>query len=189
MTSTTISERPAEATETSSTTTMPGDVVLRPARTTDLPRIVELNNASTPAVPHTGESEMAELVDSSTLTLVAAEPETDEPVGFVVAFDGDATFEAENFDWFAERDYSHYYVDRIVLGEGARDRGVGRKFYDEIFDEARRNGRKEVTCEVNIEPMNAGSLRFHGRLGFEDRGEQLIHEGTVTVRKLAAPVR
>ncbi|ROS73532.1 GNAT family N-acetyltransferase [Cellulomonas sp. PhB143] len=165
------------------------DVVVRKARDEDLARIVELNNASTPAVPETGARDMRELVEASTLTLVAAEPGSDEALGFLVAFDGGLDdFDAENYAWFEERGFDHYYVDRIVVGDGARGRGVGQRFYEEIFAVAKAEGRESVTCEVNIDPMNAGSLRFHGRLGFEGRGEQRIHEDTVTVRKLAAPV-
>lgn len=181
MTSTTadIAERTVE----------PDDVVLRPARTDDIERIVELNNASVPAVPTTPIEDMARLIEDSTLTLVATGPDSDEALGFVVTFDGGLDdFDAENYMWFEDRDFSHFYVDRIVLGEGALGLGIGQQFYDKIFEIAREEGRETVTCEVNVDPMNAGSLRFHGRLGFEGHGEQRIHEDTVTVRKLAASV-
>ncbi|GIJ00538.1 hypothetical protein CLV28_1247 [Sediminihabitans luteus] len=163
-------------------------LVLRPARSEDIERIVELNNASTPAVPMTPLEDMRELVEESTLTLVAAEPTTDEPVGFVVTFDSGADFDAENYAWFEERDFDHYYVDRIVVGAEARDQGLGQRFYEEVIEIARREGRAEVTCEVNVEPVNPGSLRFHGRLGFEDQGEQLTKGGDVVVKKFALPL-
>ena len=80
------------------------------------------------------------------------------------------------------------YVDRIVVGEGARGAGVGRALYAAVFARARDFGRAEVTCEVNVRPANPGSLAFHARLGFERLEEQETKGGAYRVALLAAPV-
>ena len=163
--------------------------LLRPATDADISRLVSLNNAAIPAVPDTPADDMTELLDASSLALVAVDPETPaDPLGFVVALEGGEDWSGENYAWFEERGLDHLYVDRIVVGEGARGRGIGRLFYDAVFDAARTAGHDVVTCEVNLNPPNPGSMRFHGRLGFEERGQQLTKGGDVLVAKLAADV-
>lgn len=168
---------------------MPTATLLRPVTDMDVDRLVVLNNASVPAVPDTPADDMAELLDASSLALVAVDPETpSDPLGFVVALDGGEDWSGENYAWFEERGLDHLYVDRIVVGEGARGRGIGKLFYDAVFDAARIAGHDVVTCEVNLNPPNPGSLRFHGRLGFSERGQQLTKGGDILVAKLAAEV-
>ncbi|MDR7384334.1 GNAT family N-acetyltransferase [Promicromonospora iranensis] len=168
---------------------MPTATLLRPATDADVSRLVTLNNASIPAVPETPADDMVELLDASSLALVAVDPGTPaDALGFVVALDGGEDWSGENYAWFEERGLDHLYVDRIVVGEQARGRGIGRLFYDAVFDAARTAGHDVVTCEVNLNPPNPGSLRFHGRLGFEERGQQLTKGGDILVAKLAADV-
>lgn len=52
-----------------------------------------------------------------------------------------------------------------------------------MFDAASKQGRDEV----NVDPPNPGSLRFHDRLGFTEVGRQATKGDTVTVALLAAP--
>ena len=164
--------------------------VLRPATDADISHLVSLNNAAIPAVPDTPADDMSELLDAASLALVAVVAETPaRPLGFVGALEGGEDWEGENYAWFEERGLDHLYVDRIVVGEGARGRGIGQLFYDAVFDAARTAGHDVVTCEVNLDPPNPGSMRFHGRLGFSERGQQLTKGGDVLVAKLAADVR
>jgi uncharacterized protein len=161
-------------------------VLLRQVRPADLPRIVELNDAASPAVPVTTAADMARLLGLSSLALVAMD--ADEVVrGFVVAVDPGAAYESENYRFFENRGRPHVYVDRIVVDPEARGSGIGRVLYDAVFERARSTGRPEVTCEVNLEPPNPGSLAFHERLGFEKVAEQSTKGGTIRVALLAAP--
>ncbi|MBL0887684.1 GNAT family N-acetyltransferase [Myceligenerans indicum] len=167
----------------------PASPLLRPATASDVPALVELNNAATPAVPVTPADAMQDLLDISSLALVATDPENSaDPLGFLLALDPGAEYSSENYDWFEDRGLDHLYVDRIVLGERARNRGIGRQLYDAVFDAAREAARDVVTCEINLDPPNPGSMRFHGRLGFEQTGEQLTKGGEVLVAKMAAQV-
>lgn len=94
--------------------------------------------------------------------------------GFVITFAAGSTYDSENFGWFAERYDDFCYLDRIVLHEGLRRRGLGTFVYDEVELAAKRHGR--LTLEVNLAPRNDPSLAFHagrsyvevGRLG-DDR--------------------
>ena len=164
--------------------------LIRPLAAADLERIVELNNAAYPAVPVTDAAEMAALVELSSFGVVAEQE--GEVVGFVLAIDPGANYSSENYTFFAERaaetGLQSLYVDRVVIDVDHRGRGTGRVLYSAVFDRARADGRDEVTCEVNLDPPNPGSLAFHARLAFVRVGEQSTKGGSVRVALLAAPV-
>ncbi|MCU1584184.1 MAG: family N-acetyltransferase [Microbacteriaceae bacterium] len=158
---------------------------LRPIAASDVPRIVELNNAAAPAVPITPAEQMTELIGQADLTFAVVDP-ADAVLGFLIGFRPGSSYSSENYRYFAERGTDFLYIDRIVVDPDRRGAGVGRTLYTEVFDLARAEGRTEVTCEVNTDPPNPESLAFHSRLGFERVGEQSTKGGTVTVALLAA---
>ena len=153
---------------------------------TDIPRLVELNDAASPAVPITSESEMAALLDSAGFTFAARDGEI--LIGFVIGMRAGADYASENYRFFDSRSSDFLYVDRIVIDEAQRGSGRGRALYAAVFELARVEALREVTCEVNLDPPNPGSLAFHDRLGFTRIGEQETKGGSVTVALLAAVV-
>jgi predicted GNAT superfamily acetyltransferase len=170
------------------------DAVLRPLTDSDLPRLLELNHAAVPAVNDVDAGELRALLGAATLAVGAVRvghPDAaagDDLVGFVIALAPGADYASENYRWFGGRGSRFLYVDRIVVGEGARGAGVGVLLYDAVFEAARASGAVEVDCEVNVEPPNPGSMRFHSRLGFAEVGRQSTKNGTVEVALLARPV-
>ncbi|KQZ98465.1 GNAT family acetyltransferase [Mesorhizobium sp. Root157] len=101
---------------------------------------------------------------------------------FIMTFDQDADYDSPNFLWLRQRYPRFVYVDRVVVDEAARGRGHARRFYEDLFEHARRAGHSVVTCEVNAEPPNPASDAFHIRLGFHEVGTAAIHGGKKTVR-------
>jgi uncharacterized protein len=152
----------------------------------DAGSLASLNDAAHPAVPLTTEDEMGRLLTLSTLALGL---EIDGALaGFVLAMAAGLDYDSENYRWFEARGVDHLYVDRIVVAESQRGRGWGPLLYAAVFDEARARGCDEVTCEVNLEPPNPGSLSFHRRLGFDQIGTQATKGGAVVVALMSAPV-
>jgi predicted GNAT superfamily acetyltransferase len=91
--------------------------------------------------------------------------------GFVVTFAPGSPYDSENYRWFTERHGdSFYYLDRIVLADNHRRRGLGTFAYDEIERHARRYGH--LALEVNLVPRNDVSLAFHDRRGFVEVGQR-----------------
>lgn len=88
--------------------------------------------------------------------------------GFVITFGPGSSYDSENYRWFSERHRDFYYLDRIVLAEEHRRRGLGTFVYDEIEHVARRYGR--LGLEVNLVPRNDISLAFHDRRGYVEVG-------------------
>jgi uncharacterized protein len=104
---------------------------------------------------------------------------------FMLTFDQTARYNSPNFLWFRARSPKFVYVDRICVSPSARGRGLARRLYQELFEQARRTGHGIVVCEVNIDPPNPDSDAFHASLGFSAIGQAAIHGGAKTVRYMA----
>ncbi len=78
----------------------------------------------------------------------------------------------------AQRYDDFLYVDRVVVAPEFRGRKFADRFYDDLESFARDRGVSRITCEVNAEPPNPVSLRFHERRGFREVG-QLLYSGKV----------
>jgi len=164
-------------------------VPLRELTPADLEQLVELNNHNVPAVSPSDLDGMAALLAESDSTVaVVADDDPSVVLGFALLFRAGADYGSENYRWFEARSSDFFYVDRIVVADDAQNAGVGRALYAAIFDAARERGLSEVTCEVNVEPPNPGSMRFHGRLGFAEVGRQSTKNDTIVVAMLAAAV-
>jgi predicted GNAT superfamily acetyltransferase len=60
-------------------------------------------------------------------------------------------------------------VDRIAIAATARRRGLASRLYED-FAATLASAVNLMTCEVNIRPPNAQSMRFHTHLGFRQVG-------------------
>lgn len=107
---------------------------------------------------------------------------------FIMTFDQDASYDSPNFLWLKQRYPRFVYVDRVVVDETARGRGHARRFYEDLFEQAKRAGHGVVTCEVNADPPNPASDAFHTRLGFHEIGTAAIHGGKKIVRYFAREI-
>lgn len=95
----------------------------------------------------------------------------------LIAFDERADYDSPNFRWFKDRLERFVYIDRIVVDERARGRGLARGLYGQLFDLARAAGHTVVACEVNAMPPNPGSDAFHASLGFVEAGNAALNPG------------
>jgi uncharacterized protein len=99
--------------------------------------------------------------------------------GFLIAFDQDAAYDSVNFLWFKARFARFVYVDRIIVADHARGRGLARTFYEALFERARNAGHNRIVCEINIDPPNPGSMAFHAVMGFAEIGRAELSSGKV----------
>lgn len=102
---------------------------------------------------------------------------------FLLAFDRDADYDSPNFRWFRARYPRFVYIDRVVVADAARGRGLARLLYLDLF--AAAAGHERIVCEVNSDPPNPASDAFHRAMGFAEVGSAAIHDGTKTVRYLS----
>ena len=136
---------------------------IRVVRGDDLVRLHEINQASRPGVGDVTIDAFGALVEAGHLTLVAEVEGV--PVGFILCMLEGLDYQSLNYRWVSERYARFAYCDRIAIAAAARGGRLGEALYDEA---ARRLSslRDTLICEVNLEPPNPGSLRFHRRLGF-----------------------
>jgi predicted GNAT superfamily acetyltransferase len=156
---------------------------IRDLVTNDLDAALALNNAAVPALNELDMTELTRLFGEAAFAL-AAGPVGFGLEGFCLAFDPGAPYESLNYRWFSARYESFTYLDRIVVDPNRRGSGIGAALYAEL---ERRIGmaRPWLLCEVNVRPLNAGSLRFHHRIGFSEVGQQDTDGGNKTVSLLA----
>ena len=140
---------------------------VRAAVTADHAAVLAMNNAAAPNVNVLELHEWEWLVAHASYFRVCEE--ADGLAGFVLCLPWDVDYWSENHKWFLARYDAFLYLDRVVVAERARGAGIGALLYADMH--AFAAGRwPRVTLEVNLEPPNPGSVRFHERLGYERVG-------------------
>ena len=146
--------------------------VVRNIEIADLSRVLEINNANTPGVSELTQSEL-ETDIKNCLHALAIDNEQGDVCAFCITFDPCAPDAGANHQWFAERYKSFVYLDRIAIDSNHQNRGLGALLYQSVEQHMLRSAEHSLLCcEVNLEPPNPGSLRFHKRIGFTEVGQR-----------------
>ena len=129
----------------------------------DVRRIWVLNESATPGVGRITEEEVERLLGYSALALGGFDG--DKLLGFVLCLLPATDYSSLNYRWFCERYTDFLYVDRIAVATDFRGQRVGAMLYEHVFAYAETRALP-VMAEINLEPPNPGSIRFHERHGF-----------------------
>jgi uncharacterized protein len=139
---------------------------LRPLRDTDVADVLALNDANVVKLAPMDEARLQQLRHLADRFDVL---DVDGAfAGFVITFTSGTDYDSDNYQWFSSRHPSFYYLDRIVLHERFRRRGLGGFVYDELERAAAPYQRLDL--EVNLVPRNDASLAFHARRGYVEVG-------------------
>jgi predicted GNAT superfamily acetyltransferase len=153
--------------------------MLRDATPADFDAILLLNEESVRFLSLLTRERLADIHGEAAYRRVFVD--RDRVVAFVLALREGCAYDSLNYRWFAARYPRFLYVDRIVVANSHHRRGIGEALYADLFDFARRTGAPCVTCEIDIEPPNETSSRFHRRHGFIEAGTQSVAAGTKRV--------
>ena len=143
----------------------------------DTATIVALNEAVVDVTSPMDGARFQHLLELSDFCIVAEEG--GKVIGFVIAMQDGAAYENANFEWFSERLKKFVYIDRVVIGEGGRGKGLGKQLYDQVSGAAKKGGRLVMAAEMDFVPPNVGSLAFHKKSGFFALGARTYDTGKV----------
>ena len=149
----------------------------------DVAAVLALNADVVELTSPMDEARFDALFEAASLRLVAEHD--GEVLGFLLALADDRSYENANFAWFSARLRSFLYVDRVVVSARSRGLGIGQLLYGALFDSAARSGLLNVCAEIDLDPPNEGSLRFHERSGFVRIGTRTMDGGKVLSMQLA----
>lgn len=162
-------------------------IVLRDTVPADHDRILALNRASEAVLSPLTPERLCALIAQSWRHRVACRQ--GEVQAFLIALAPGADYDSPNYRWFMQHDTDFIYVDRIVVDADARQAGLAARLYDDLIAAARHRGCARVTCEIDIEPPNPASFRFHARYGFVEVGTQHVAGGRKRVSLQALDLR
>ncbi len=143
-------------------------MILRPITTADHAEVLALNETNVELLAPLEEARLVQLLSwADTAAVIDVDGSF---AGFVLTFVSGSTYDGENFGWFSDRFGDFCYLDRIVIHEDFRRRGLGTEVYDELESSC---GRALFALEVNLDPPNEGSLAFHRARDFAEVGQRV----------------
>ena len=142
--------------------------VLRPITEADHTDVLALNEQHVELLAPLDEARLRVLLQvAETARVIEVEGAF---AGFVLTFAAGSAYDGENFGWFTAHFDDFCYLDRVVIHEDFRRRGLATRVYDELESEC---GRAVFTLEVNLDPPNEPSLAFHRGRGYVAVGQRI----------------
>jgi uncharacterized protein len=163
----------------------PRILTIRPISGADRAEVLRINSGSRPAVAALDAAELNRLLSLGNDHRVAV-GDDGAVLGYLLAFDDACSYDGEEFQYFrAQLPRPFLYVDQLAVDPECKGRGIGRKFYEALIALAKARHIERLCCEVNLQPPNPDSFRFHRRLGFNAIG----NGDTLDGRRVAFLVR
>jgi len=154
-------------------------MLLRDATPADFDRILQINQQSVHFLSSLTPDRLAWLHG------MAASHRVLEHAGlvaaFLLAFREGVAYDSPNYRWFSLQYDRFLYVDRVVVATESQGQGLAPRLYDDLFAIARSLGAPRITLEIDSEPPNPVSARFHERYGFAEVGAQWVAGGSKQV--------
>jgi len=161
-------------------------MILREVESRDFERILELNEESVHYLSPLDMEKLRRLWEQSEMFSVV---ECDGMVeAFVLTIREGKDYDSLNYLWFSNNYKEFLYIDRVVVSEKMQGKGLGKMLYRSVFQHAREMGVPYVTAEIDVNPPNPGSLRFHEGFGFKEVGRQAVAEGKKEVSLQAVEI-
>jgi predicted GNAT superfamily acetyltransferase len=146
------------------------DIVAR-----DIEKVIRLNESSVKYLSPLSSPQLATLLTQSVYHKIIEI--NGNIVSFILAFDQNSDYKSPNYLWFKERYDNFIYIDRVVVQNEYRLQGIANYLYQQIFTYAEKNKYEIIACEIDIDPPNMGSLKFHEKYKFREVGKQRPYSG------------
>ncbi len=142
-------------------------IEIRPLAHSESKMIWSINEEGLPGTGKVSEEEINTLLDFSSYAIGAYVEGS--LAGFVICLPPNTEYGSLNYAWFNQRYDDFLYVDRIAVSIEYQSQNIGSTLYEHVKKQAEEIDAP-VTAEVNIQPPNPGSMRFHDRHGFQQVG-------------------
>jgi uncharacterized protein len=163
---------------------------IRDATDADRETLLRINRAARPHVAPLDAAEVGRLVGLGGRVVVAVEDDR-RAIGYAILIGSECAYDGEEFSRFRENSCERFlYIDQIALESPARGRGIATTVYRHVERIAHAAGTNVLCCEVNVDPPNPASRRFHARFGFVEIGDMNTADGRRVVllrKRLEAP--
>lgn len=141
-------------------------VMIREMLAKDIETILALNEKSVKVLSPMNKSKLLRLIEISALSVVVEEE--NQVAGFLLAFTHDVQYESINYEWFNQNYDSFLYIDRIVISDSFRGKGIASKLYKYALEWVTEHSLPSVFAEIDVMPANKPSLLFHQKFGFKE---------------------
>ena len=149
-----------------------------------LKAIYALNQTNAPEVGFLdSEDYLIDLLEKSYINFCVKND--NEIIGLMVCFREGSDYSSKNYKFFTNNEEHFIYIDRIVIKEEYRRKGIANHLYSSIEVIANELGFP-LCCEVNTFPENKPSLEFHKKFGFVSIGKNDFMENSVVYFKKSA---
>lgn len=151
--------------------------------TDDFDAFLALNTESVAMLSPLDAQSVRDLVDTSYCAWLT--PERD---AMLIALNERSNYDSPNFKWFLQRYDRFVYVDRVVVAESARGRGIARALYEQLIRQATTDGYPVICAEIYYDPPNPASDAFHESMGFVEIGRAFVEKYGKSVRYIVRPL-
>lgn len=149
-------------------------MILRSLTPAHLDAAWRINQDNVPAVGHETREAMDDLLAMSNIAL-AAEVEG-ELAGFCIVLPPGTAYASPNYVFFCDRYRDFAYLDRVAFASQHQGKGYGAAMYREVENQMTAT---VFALEVNVQPPNPGSMRFHAREGFVEVAQLETRPGKI----------
>lgn len=146
----------------------------------DFVELLQLNEDSLPHVGKISLDDVQWFADNASYFRIVRSKQ--RLAGFLIGLRPGTSYPSPNYRWFCDHYDDFAYIDRVAVATWAQRRGIAAALY--IGFARSQSGVAVMTCEVNIEPPNEGSMRFHRQQGFHRVGSQRLDGGKKEVAYL-----
>ncbi len=168
---------------------MSAKLTLRAYQSADLDSVLRINEESVHFLAPMDEARLQLMMAWSARVRIA--DYNGAVAGFLITFEDGSDYDSLNYRWFAEHLKRFVYIDRIVIDQSYRGKGIGQQIYsllanptpapapaaDRDTSSAAGSQPLWLAAEIDIEPRNDNSLAFHQLQGFVEVATQSAGQG------------
>jgi predicted GNAT superfamily acetyltransferase len=158
-------------------------MLIRDIQSKDYPAVLAINEFSVAVLSPLNQAQLERLIEQASIAVVA---ELDDNIAAFLLVVGPSTdYSSVNYQWFNQQYSDFLYIDRIVVHHNYRGKQLGQRLYEYVQKQAKAKSTARLCAEIDIQPPNLPSLKFHEKWGFCEV-YKLHHESVAGTEKVVS---